>query len=140
MTFVDSLTSNELRGKLYIHNSEQYSFHNKRGAIFYLKQCIEGNKDRLKNVDYFISLLWSNKKRDQLMDFFVYSDLQKDWGGNPDVAVWQVINGMWRKDENITCGEGLILLGEEEKLRRNTNNLAEYLEKTVDLKTLNRFF
>jgi len=145
MTFVNALTSKELRGKLYIHNSEQNSFLNKKGAIFYLEKCIERNEDKLKNADYFISLLWSNwsnwsnKERGQFMDFFVYSDLQKDWKGNPDVSAWQVINGIWNQRNPITCGEGLILFGEEEKLRRNTNNLAEYLSKTVDLNALNRF-
>lgn len=91
----------------------------------------------LSEADYIIGIAWGDiKKKEPVVDFFSYSDI-KDWPGNPTVYNWVLRRNSYSTSKDITCGDGLILLGMEEELRRK-NSRKEYEQSLVDLFELNR--
>jgi hypothetical protein len=85
--------------------------------------------DTLKDFDYVISVLWGNvKTQEKIMDIFGFSDTSP-WPGNPDVSSYIMKNGIIRKENPIACGDSVILLGNEESLRRKCGSLEEYLNR-----------
>ena len=67
--------------------------------------------------DYLLAAMWGDEATgEKVIDFFGFSDVQP-WLGNPDVKLWVVRNGVLAP-KATTCGETLIMLGEEEKYRR----------------------
>ncbi len=137
MSFTYVKNYKENKGKFYLHKSgEEIHLQHK---IFddFLEYGIKAPEEARKG-DYFISILWGDSDKNKLVDMFVYSDLKENWESNPDVSSWFIKNGVWTKENPLTCGEGIILLGEEEKLRRKTKCLDIYLQMNVDLKKLNK--
>lgn len=89
------------------------------------------------NADYLVGIIWGDThSQESVVDFFGYQDIN-GWPGNPAVYSWVMRNGNYSSDKYITCGDGLILLGMEEDLRRRMSR--ELYETThVDLIELNR--
>ena len=137
MTFIRAKTFDSLfKGKIYTHHSGD-NVYPEGHLVDYLSTSIKNAPQETKQGDYFISLLWSDEKRNELMDIFVYSDIKNNWKGNPGISSWVVTNGIWKNKNPITCGEGIILLGREEEYRRTTRNISQYLKHTLDLNILN---
>ena len=78
-------------------------------------------------MEYMIAVLWGDKE-EPVMDVFGFHDI-KEWPGNPTVRCWGYRKGVLRLSQDITCGDTLIVLGEEEALRRVSPDLETYLSK-----------
>jgi len=131
------------RGKLYLHNSASGKIDN---PVNLLEESIVRcsgriNRDELLKMDYFISILWSDRTN-LLFDFFGYSlDDKQSPESNVGIRAFTIRDGIWATPDELTCGEGIILLGEEEKLRRKfmaSKNLSYYLEMLLDTDYINK--
>jgi len=70
--------------------------------------------------------LWGDNK-DRMVDFFGYRLDNGDVTRNPEVEPWFMRNGVILQRGKM-CGEGILLLSQEEKYRRECRSLAEYLQ------------
>ncbi len=101
------------------------------------KETIEKAKEQLldslvKNIPligdgiYLIAAVWG-ENGNKMIDLFKYSHFN-GWPGNPTISAFVIKNGVYipeRKD--ITCGDTLIVLGLEEKIRRRTVGVSHYI-------------
>lgn len=90
---------------------------------------------------YLIGVLWGNKKRDKLLDFFGFKGISRKWPGNPEIYSFIMENGVLVAEPGnhikaIGCGDGLIILGEEEKYRRRTKSPADFARHPQKIKGL----
>jgi hypothetical protein len=138
MVFTKARINSKFNGKIYTHGSGEMIYPTEEYISNYLLNSIKNAPFKVKGLDYFISILWGDSRNNEMMDFFGYTDVKKAWKGNPDIFSWVIKNGVWRKDNNITCGDGMILLGKEEEFRRKTKNIEEYMKSTLDLNNLNK--
>lgn len=89
---------------------------------------------------WYIGLVWHDSEEPaEVLDVFQYHDYQS-WPGNPDVHNFIVRNGIYVPEAAISCTEGILLLGQEEQLRRKTTSLEEYFNTALALETVNSFF
>jgi len=136
------ISSTNPRGKLYKHSSAADI--PKKDSIRLISEFITNgsgriSREELLNMDYFLSILWSDGKK-PLFDFFGYSlDDKTNFKSNVGIRAFTIRDGIWAMPEELTCGEGIILLGEEEKLRRNCRDLTRYLDRMFyDINWVNR--
>ena len=125
-------------GKIYLHHSGKKECSSGNELKKYMIESFHIAPSGIKDFDYFNAILWANEENMKIVDFFGYLGVGEKWKSNPDIESWTIRNGVWRYQNKITCGEGSILFGEEEKLRRRTKNIDDYLSKSVDLHKLNR--
>ena len=95
----------------------------------------------IMKFDYLLGAIWG-KKDEKIIDLFGFSDIS-EWPGNPDVTSFVIKNGGYdtREDddsfvESYTCGDTLIMLGEEEKYRRTTKSLDEYMRNPPEISVM----
>ncbi len=92
-----------------------------------------------QNLQYMIAILWGNEDKEKVVDCFGFSGIQgfPHWPGNPEVQSWVLINGVYHHNpeiqRNITCGDGLLILGQEEGYRRHCKTLESYLQNPPPL-------
>lgn len=152
MTFIDGVILKDKRGEIpltkgYVHDAgvDKMFSHpviarnyliTELSNLFLSHILPEGIN--LREADYIIGITWGDiKKKERVVDFFSYSDI-KEWPGNPTVYNFVLRNSrVCSTSKDITCGDGLILLGMEEELRRK-NSRKEYEQSLVDLFELNR--
>jgi hypothetical protein len=80
-----------------------------------------------EKLDYVITALWNDQGK-KTADVFGYSGLREEWKlTNPEVTAWNCIDGVWQSPAR-SCGDTMILLGEEE-IRRisGTKDLAYHM-------------
>ena len=123
-------------GRIYLHSSSSEIFSHKTEFLENFSKMFPWmNKQKL---DYFIAIYWG-KEKNKGFDFFGYSGTKENWNSNSKVKNWVIKNGRINPLEvEITCGEGLILLGKEEEYRLKTKNLQEYLSTPLDIKEINK--
>ena len=85
-----------------------------------------------EELSFFITGIWANESGSKNIDVFGYS-FDKNWPGNPVIANWTIEDGGWRKNFIVECGDSTILRGEEEKYRRTTKSLQEYIENPIPI-------
>lgn len=141
-------------GRIYIHKSGLYSaFGSQKFAIEYARMAFteyidpraKGERKVIRDTyQFLIGILWGNPEHNKMIDFIGITGLTsnpEDWPGNQDSENWIVRNGILVPDNEkkrysgispLTCGDGRIILGEEEKWRRTCNTFEEYV-KTVPL-------
>lgn len=95
----------------------------------YLLESLAGNRGAFADQTYLLAAVWGDAARqERVIDVFGFSDVHPDqWPGNPDVSGWVIRNGIIVPSTKLTCGDMTIVLGEEEKYRRNSRSLEEYL-------------
>lgn len=85
---------------------------------------------------YFLATIWGDEKTyARKLDAFVFGDI-KNWPGNPEFATGVIQENKLSFNPPgrvVGCGDSLILLGAEEKLRRKTDGLADYLNSSVSV-------
>jgi hypothetical protein len=77
------------------------------------------------HIQYAVVILWDND-REAVADVWQFSKTET-WGSGPlvDVRVYSCAQPL--SGQGISAGDGLLLLGAEERLRRSCDSLAEYL-------------
>tara|TARA_Y100000034_G_C6547353_1_gene236355 strand:+ start:51 stop:500 length:450 start_codon:yes stop_codon:yes gene_type:complete len=78
-----------------------------------------------EELDYLLAALWADGQ-EKVIDLFGFGDVRNNWPSNPDVLSWSFRKGVLRRGA-LTCGDMLLVLGEEERYRRTTPNLKHYL-------------
>lgn len=139
-TFVEE----KFPGRVYIHsggfssvfeNSIDKAFdYFRQEALPVLRVAILTGEVSPANPVYFLATIWGDEKTYvRKLDAFVFGDI-KNWPGNPEFAAGVIqenrllISPLGRV---VGCGDSLIMLGAEEKLRRKTDCLAHYLNSSV---------
>ncbi len=141
MTFIARLNHPEGRIRLYVHaaGSTLYgaTLENAVSSADRHAQEVIAELAFFAGFDYFLGVLWGDQRREQRMfELWGFSDIRNWKESNPDVAYWQFRNGIatpYIASTGLTCGDTLIMLGEEEKYRRTTPNLETYLRGSPDL-------
>ncbi len=113
--------------RVYYHKSgfELYSSE-KRDPTMDLINALEKHDSELKSFNYVLAVAWGDiNKKERIIEFFGYREIT-EWPGNPEVSSLIIKNNILVPQREITCGDTLILLGEEEKYRRTTRSLDEY--------------
>jgi|SRR3989344_6176128 len=146
MTFVARLNYPELRFRCYVHSAGFEAIYGKnipadnslRTAVSasnagdYAKEVL-GNLNRrvCSAFDYFLAVAWGDEQSEKrVLDLFGFNGI-RDWQtGNPNVRAWIFADGIYvspQPPNALTCGDALIMLGEEERYRRTTPDLETYL-------------
>lgn len=92
-----------------------------------------------EGINYIIAILWGNEEKEKVIDCFGFSGIEKfpHWPGNPEVRAWVLINGVYSNSTDIqreiTCGDGIIILGQEEAYRRRCTSLEEYIQNPPEI-------
>ncbi len=101
----------------------------------YLRNALDTYKSECSRYKFILAALWgrvSDNSVEKVADFFGLSDISDEkWPGNPDVSAWVVKNGIYVREGypqpgQITCGDTIMVLGEEEKHRRECASLTTY--------------
>src|SRR3989344_1560216 len=107
------------RVRAYVHGFGLDSAYNHSFdfAKSHLLEVLENSKAG-KNFDFMLAILWGTDSSKKI-DFFGYSGLSEEWKSNPGVESWVTKDGLtvpakYGTNLQITCGDGLIILGEEE--------------------------
>lgn len=88
-------------------------------------------------TSWYVGIIWRDASTSaDVLDLFQFSNYH-EWPGNPDVRNFVVHHGVYQPGP-ITCTQGIILLGQEEQLRRRTSSLEQYLQTTLNLNSVNR--
>ena len=122
--------------------SEAFGFDksNKMGGEAARDHLVEIIKDNafFRKYHWVLAIAWGNKGR-KMVDFLGYHSIGENWPGNPDVDAFVTGNGQIVPTpgalniNQVTCGDSIIILGDEEKYRRITSNLAEYAAIPPDI-------
>lgn len=128
------INSGFFRGRVYIFPSNfQRVYGNVKEAAKHINDVIRDESPSLevarsKLFDITNAIMWGSDKGDKMIDFFgIGSDysLRKNWNSNPDVFSWVTKNGIIvpsTRISEITCGKGMIIMGEEERYRRTVSS------------------
>lgn len=101
----------------------------------HLKISLSNNHKYLEGAKFMIAVMWGDLG-DKMIDLFKYDSLD-NWSDNPEVSSFIIRNGVCvPKEKTITCGDGLIVLGAEERFRRDTKNLDEYMGNSFEISGL----
>ena len=103
----------------------------------HLIDTLKENKGLIESGDYLLAMLWGDDG-DKMIDIFKYSGVKNNWKANPGVESLVMKNGIYSPDKEITCGDGMIVLGQEEEYRRTTWNLKDYMEHSPEIRGLSR--
>ncbi len=97
-------------------------------AVGYAERLLERNMNQFQGLDYSVGSLWRDERMRFHADMFGFGNI-REWPGNPNMYAYTFENeSPVELGFNTTCGDTLILLGEEEKQRRRLPTLEEYLK------------
>jgi len=87
----------------------------------HLVSILEEDRELLIKYDYLLCALWG-LDTNRRMDLFGFKDI-REWPGNPDVYPLVYEDKTWLNPDEygLTCGDFLMVLGQEETYRRITN-------------------
>lgn len=123
--------------RAYVHTAgfeEVYSGEISKAADYLFSIVNDPGYKSFRKSDFLLAALWGSAGN-KMGDLFDLSDIgpEKEWPGNPDVSPWVLKNGFYFQDDQIICGDTLIMLGREEEFRRKTSGLEEYCQRYPDL-------
>lgn len=105
-------------------------------ALDYFVKVLDKNSKENDRYSLILAAIWGQAAEDKIryIDFFGFSDINKEkWPGNPDISAWVMQEGVCVPKKEITCGDTLIVLGEEEKYRRKQKSLEKYISSWPNL-------
>lgn len=103
------------------------------------RKIFQREESGAQKPSYILAFLWGNEEKERMMDCFGFYGVPvfPHWPGNPDVQAWVLCNGMYIPEQafqrEITCGDGLMILGQEEAYRRRCRSLEEYLNNPPEI-------
>jgi hypothetical protein len=98
------------------------------------EEALKSIKSKISKLDYILATTWADEKtRAKNIEFFGFK-LWGKWPGNPEMYAWQMQNRVYVPNNKIgsraaSCGDGLIMLAQEEIYRRSCKNLREYTSR-----------
>lgn len=94
-----------------------------------VNKIINSNVDFYSDYDYLIGFIWSTDGKSKMIDLWKFSNNYVDDRSGPlsDVRVFK--NGKTCNFNGIASGNTLIILGYEERLRRQSSTLLDYLKQ-----------
>jgi hypothetical protein len=99
----------------------------------HLEELYSANNKLLKPGEYHIIILWDEASDDKnansidiMSDVWIFDKLDS-WGSGPLVDVKIFRNMSLETGMGVSAGDGLLMLGREEEVRRTANSLDEYL-------------
>lgn len=116
--------------KIYVHSEGRRLFRD-ISQVDYFREIVDTERDMLGDFDYLIGIVWGDARKGRVADIFGY-DLDGNWKSNPGVQSMVFADGIYRPREEVTCGEGLIILGREEEVRTGCDDLAAYMKVAPD--------
>ena len=116
--------------RVYIHDAGFNEIYKSDKAVLdYFTEIFNRDLRNSDKFNYLLAIAWGDiNSKEKVIDFFGYNGFD-NWPGNPDVSIWVVRNGLIAPNENKTCCDSLVILGEEEKYRRTTKSLEDYMLK-----------
>lgn len=137
--------------RVYVHRagfpdvwgSDTYQGGLKKTSNYFVDTYLSDHLTRMKysadKFNFLLGVMWGNET-DKMMDLFGFK-YDRVWPGNPEVHGFVIKNGVQLKGNPVTnpltCGDSLILLGEEEKHRRTCSDLTTYILELPDISFLN---
>lgn len=133
MTFVERFFSRDRKLKAYIDDSGIEVFGDSfNEARNHLIEVIDANF-KSKDYGHLIAVAYGFEGQ-KIVEIFQYDPVKENnWPGNPawELSVYE--NSKLLPEERKSCENMGIIIGAEGQLRRQTKNLAEYLEKPIKL-------
>jgi len=127
--------------RIYLHRigSKNYFDNQNNSELDIMKKLFYDsftiNRDLLRDADYLLAIMWGNNKK-KIIDTFKFTDIH-DWPGNPIVDSYVLSDGLYIPERtSIACGDGLLVLADEERYRRTTPNLDHYMRMPPEISGL----
>ena len=105
----------------------------KNSIQHHLEKLHDANSDLLTTGTYHIVILWDEASddpnaasRDVMTDIWIFDKIES-WGSGPLVDVKIFRNSKLETGIGVSAGDGLLMLGREEELRRTSSSLENYL-------------
>lgn len=133
------------QGRIYLHDYGHHIYGEDKidSVCSQFKDGVDNdNMNHTLKFDYFLGIAWGNPENlEKMLDCFGFN-FGKEWPGNPDIMNWSIVNGVYVREKvlragNMTCGDGLILLGKEEEYRRKCKDLEYFLAHPLPIKGMN---
>jgi hypothetical protein len=133
---------NVIPGRMYVHATGIIdAFPYNRETTTSIEQALNhslgvirtfSQSDESRNTNYVLTLVWGNNG-EPIVDLLKISGLDikdrpENWPGNPDIEIHIYKNGVYQPKAKSICGDGGIVLADEEFRRRRRKNLREFLE------------
>ena len=135
MAFVERFTSlkSAVPFRCYVDESEfEKAFGSIENARKHIFSIVKENEEMFKGRDYLIAVLYGFQNQ-KTAEVYGYKKIGANWPGNTEVLTWIFENGIYKPNENYSCGNMDIVKGEEEKHRRGTPSLADFLRTVPHL-------
>lgn len=134
MPFKDRfIVRGQVAGKIYFHTGGRglYGTHDSKqieAADDYLRTVMTSNTHLLGGYTFVLGALWGDEAgRDKVLDVFGFN-VANEWPGNPEVDSWVARDGIFRRENPVSCLEGgRLLFGVEGELQAGSNSLSDYL-------------
>ncbi len=91
----------------------------------HVSQLLAQHPDKLQNISYIIVILWT-MNTDVMTDVWLFGQLES-WEAGPTIFVTNFKNEAIDTMNGVTAGDGMLLLGREEELRRSRSNIHSYI-------------
>ncbi len=125
------------------------AYGNAQGAADYFKEFYSTVEDELDDnssrpslenapYDFALAMVWANTADGEVsrnVDLFPAYDVDWDnWQANIEYDKCVFRDGTYVEGPAVTCGDGMIMLGAEEKYRRSVESLDEFMASPPHLK------
>jgi hypothetical protein len=122
------IRTGRIPGRCYLHNCGIEAYGGKPFALA-KADFLEALEKIEITYPWSIGILWGDNGV-RVTEIFAFGGI-KSWPGNPDIVYYQFRNGEFAFNPlNLTCGDGLRVLGREEDFRRTTGSLDDFLSST----------
>ncbi len=139
MSFIGriNLPDHKVPVRAYVHESGFQSAYDSNPTTVgsHLEKLLNGSLwYRLDPFTFVLAELWGEDK-DKMIDFFGVKCTDAHWPGNPIYSSWITKNGVLVPQSRspskyeVTCGDGIILVGQEEAYRRTTRDLRDFANR-----------
>ncbi len=137
LNYPDFFKDGSLSLRAYLHQAGFQVYGTVDSANQYFVETVRNLKGQLiGNFEFILAAIWATEDpRAKFIDFCGLSDIgdRERWLGNPDVSPWVVKDGLIVPKKEQTCGDALIVFGEEENFRRKTLDLEQFSIQMPDL-------
>lgn len=134
--------------KFYVHQegfSDVFKGEEDRVKQF-LRDYKKSQRERtdMDPLDWMMGIVWGDAFGNSRIDSFGYKLSRRNWKSNPNVQAeatlrvkegegFDLLETGFDSLNPVSCGDGLLVLGTEERARRRTQDIKEYMARDVYL-------